>query len=41
MCLFIYFTCSGNTVNENGTNAMDFEIAGNPCNLNKLTDFEE
>ncbi|KAI9246545.1 hypothetical protein EDC94DRAFT_627068 [Helicostylum pulchrum] len=30
----------GNITNEDGIKAMDFEIEGNPYNLNKLTDFE-
>lgn len=39
--LFLREDGSGNITNEDGTEAMDFEIEGDPYNLNKLTDFEE
>lgn len=43
MSLFIFLRedGDGNITNEDGTEAMDFEIEGNPYNLNKLTVFEE
>ncbi|KAI7861541.1 hypothetical protein BDF14DRAFT_1868225 [Spinellus fusiger] len=38
---FLHEDGSGKINTKEGTEAMDFEIEGNPYNLNKLTDFEE
>lgn len=39
--LFLREDGSGNITNQDGTEALDFEIEGDPYNLNKLSDFEE